>query len=94
MEVCFINLPILKDNDNSYFELLRGVINSVDELSTLEIRKNLDSYTFRLSLSEFIYVGELIKQLNSLHNLLKIRVIYSKSIKSSCVINFKINLVE
>ena len=94
MKVYFIDLPIVKDNDLTYFSILEAVVNSIDELSTLEIRKNTSNYSFRLSLSEPIYISPLIKELNSLHNMMKIRVDFSKSIKSSYILHFKINLVE
>lgn len=91
MDIHLIDLPIIRDNDRAYLYLLESVINSVDELSTLEIRKNPDNYSFRISLSGN-YVASLIKELNTLHNMIKIRVDFSKSIKSSSTLHFKINL--
>jgi len=88
-----IDIPILLDNDRSYLCLLESVINSVDELSSMEVRKNPNNFSFRIALSGN-YIPVLIKELNSLHNMMKIRVDFSKSIKSSSTLHFKINLVK
>lgn len=82
---------ILQDNEMIYFAYLEAVIDSVDELSTLEIIKNTDSYNFRLAPSLPKYTEMLIEELLKFHNLLGIELIFSKSIKTSSTIFFKIN---
>jgi len=93
MKIIKVGFPqILPENDKSYFAILESVINTIDELSTMEIIKCPDSYTFRIAITSPSSLSPLIKSLNQLHNLLSIRVIFSKSIKSSSSISFKIKL--
>lgn len=82
----------MQDNEIAYFAHLEGVISSVDELSTLEITKNPQSYHFRLAASLPKYNNMLLEEILKLHNLFKIRLDLSKSIKSSATIVFEINL--
>jgi DNA-binding phage protein len=83
---------VMQDNEIAYFAHLEGVISSVDELSTLEITKNPQSYHFRLAASLPKYNNMLLEEILKLHNLFKIRLDLSKSIKSSATIVFEINL--
>lgn len=83
---------VLADNEAAYFLHLEGVISSVDELSSLEITKNPDSYHFRLAPSLPKYNEMLLEEILKLHNLFQIRLNLSKSIKSSSTIAFQINL--
>jgi len=84
--------PEIPDNEKEYFSLLQGVIESVDELSSMQISKMNDHYAFRIAPSLPKYNDMLIKELTKLHNLFKIRLDFSKSIKNSGTIAFKINL--
>ena len=83
---------IVQDNELAYFAHLQGVIDSVDELSILEVTKNPSSYHFRLAASLPKYNNMLLEEILKLHNLFKIRLDLSKSIKSSATIVFEINL--
>jgi hypothetical protein len=83
---------VMPDNEVAYFAHLEGVINSVDELSTLEITKNPHSYHFRLAPSLPKYNELLLEEILKLHNIFQIKLNLSKSIKSSGTINFEINL--
>ena len=83
---------VMPDNELAYFAHLEGVINSVDELSTLEITKNPYSYRFRLAPSLPKYNEMLLQEILKLHNIFKIKLNLSKSIKSSATITFEINL--
>ena len=83
---------VLQDNELAYFAHLQGVIDSVDELSTLEIVKNPKSYHFRLAPSLPKYNSPLLKEILKLHNMLNIHLNLSKSIKTSATIVFEINL--
>jgi len=83
---------ILKDNELAYFAHLEGIIDSVDELSSLEITKNPYSYHFRLAPSLPKYNNMLLEEILKLHNMLNIKLNLSKSIKSSATIVFEINL--
>ena len=77
---------ILTDNDENYFQLVMAVIESVDEIASLEVCKMPTSYNFRIIPSMPKYTNTLIQELTKLHNLFKIHMEISKSIKSSSVI--------
>lgn len=81
---------ILTDNDENYFQLVTAVIESVDEIASLEVCKMPTSYNFRIIPSMPKYTNTLIQELTKLHNLFKIHMEISKSIKSSSVIIYKI----
>lgn len=83
---------ILPDNEEVYFQHLIGVVESVDELSTLQISKLKDSYHFRLAPSTPKYNQMLLEELLKLHNVFHLKLDISKSIKSSGTIVFQINL--
>ena len=83
---------ILPDNEEVYFQHLEGVIDSIDELSILEITKGLDSYTFRLVPSLPKYNNMLLEEILKFHNLFQIKLDLSKSIKASATISFQISL--
>ena len=83
---------VMQDNEIAYFAHLEGIISSVDELSTLEITKTPHSYHFRLAASLPMYNEMLLEEILKFHNMFKIRLDLSKSIKSSATITFEINL--
>ena len=83
---------VMRDNDEVFLAHLEGIISSVDELCSLEITKNTDSYKFRIATSLPKYNNMLIEELLKFCNLFHIRIDMSKSIKTSSVITFKINL--
>jgi len=85
---------VMQDNELAYFAHLEGIISSVDELSTLEITKNPNSYHFRLAPSLPMYNELLLEEILKFHNMFKIRLNLSKSIKSSATITFEINLED
>jgi hypothetical protein len=81
---------VIPDNEIAYLGHLEGVISSVDELATLEITRNPESICFRLVPSLPKYNNLLLEEILKLHNLLKIHLDLSKSIKTSSTINFQI----
>jgi hypothetical protein len=83
---------VMSDNELAYFSHIEGVISSVDELAILEITKNPHSYHFRLAPSLPKYNDMLLQELLKFHNLLKIKLLLSKSIKTSGTITFEITL--
>lgn len=85
---------ILLENEKAYFAHLEGVINSVDEYSSLQITKNVKSYLFRLAPSLPKYNNMLLEELLNFHNMFNIRLDISKSIKTSGTIVFKIILED
>ena len=86
------NLNIIPDNEEQYLAQLIGVIESVDELSSLQIDKNASFLAFRLSPSLPKYNTLLLEEILKFNNLLNIRLDLGKSIKSSNTISFRINL--
>lgn len=83
---------VMPDNELAYLAHLQGIIDSVDELSTLEITKNPNSYHFRLAPSLPMYNDMLLEELLKFHNMLQIQLNLSKSIKSSATIVFNISI--
>ncbi len=82
---------ILPDNEEMYFSMVIGAINSVDELSSLQVNNTLKGWQFRLSPSVPKYTTPIIEEILKLHNYLGIHLDISKSIKTSGVISFVIN---
>lgn len=85
---------ILRDNDELFLSHLQGIIESVDELCSLQINKNGDIYYFRIAPSIPLYSNHIIKVITSYLNKLGIRCDFSKSIKSSGSILFKIEITQ
>lgn len=83
---------IIPDNDIIYFNMLFGVIESIDELSSLEVRKLSKCYHFRIAPSTPEYAQPLLKEILTFHNMLGIRLDLSKSIRTSSTIDFEITL--
>tara|TARA_R110000868_G_scaffold14285_16_gene66470 strand:- start:1468 stop:1749 length:282 start_codon:yes stop_codon:yes gene_type:complete len=83
---------VMQDNEIAYFAHLEGIIDSIDELSTLEITKNPNAYHFRLAPSLPKYNEMLLEEILKFHNMFQIRLSLSKSIKSSATITFEIDL--
>ena len=91
MQIIYRFFPeILTDNDENYFQLVSAVIESVDELASLEVCKMPTTYNFRIIPSMPKYTNTLIQELTKLHNLFHLKLDLSKSIKSSSVIIYKI----
>lgn len=83
---------VMLDNEELYFSHLEGIIDSVDELSIMEITKTPHAYLFRLVPSLPKYNPMLLEELLKFHNLFHIKLNLSKSIKTSATINFEITL--
>ena len=85
---------ILSENEMTYFSHLEGVIDSVDELSSMQIVKTSETYNFRIATSHPKYNNVLIEEILKLHNVFKITLDLSKSIKTSGTIVFKIKVIK
>jgi hypothetical protein len=93
MEINKKHFPkVMQDNDEVFLAHLEGVISSVDELCSLGITKLTDSYRFRIACSLPKYNNMVIEEILKFCNMFKIRVDMSKSIKTTSVITFEINL--
>ena len=95
MEINRKHFPkIMQDNDEIFLSHFIAVIESVDELSSLEITKLSDCYKFRIATSLSKYNNMLIEEILKFCNMFKLRINLSKSIKSSSVITFEISLIN
>jgi hypothetical protein len=83
---------VMKHNDEVYFAHLEGIIDSVDELCSMEVIKHPRAYSFRIAPSLPKYTNLLIEELFKFHNMFQIKLNMSKSIKTSAVIAFEITL--
>ena len=83
---------IMTDNDEIYFSHLEGIIDSVDELSSMEVVKHPNHYSFRIAPSLPRYTNMLIEELFKFHNLFQIKLNMSKSIKTNAIISFEITM--
>jgi DNA-binding phage protein len=93
MEVNRKHFPkLMQDNDETFIAHLEGVISSVDELCSLEITKNMDSFKFRIAASLPKYNNMLIEEILKFCNMFRIKLDMSKSITTSSVISFEITL--
>ncbi len=81
-------IGVIPDNEEKYFSMLSAVVESVDELSVMVIQKNPRDYRFQITPSEIYYVSPIIVEVNKLNNLYGLKVIFSKSMKNSCSIDF------
>jgi hypothetical protein len=80
----------MQDNDENFIALLLGMIESIDELCSIEIIKKTNCYSFRIATSVPKYIPMLLDELKKFHNMYRIVIYFSKSIKTSGVINFTI----
>lgn len=93
MKICRVDFPeILPDNEEMYFSLLSGVIESVDELCFLQMTRMNNGYHFRIATSLPKYNGMLLQEILKLNNMFGIKLDLSKSIKSSATLAFDINV--
>ena len=83
---------LMQDNDETFIASLLGIIESVDELCSVEITKKPVSYHFRIAASVPKYNNMLIEEILKFCNMFQLRVDMSKSIKTSSIITFEINL--
>ena len=91
MQIIYRFFPeVVSDNDMNYFNLLKGILESVDELASLEVSKMPESYNFRIIPSMPKYTNMIIQELTKLHNLFHLKMDMSKSIKNTSVIIYRL----
>ena len=83
---------VIPDNDMVYLAHLQGIIDSIDELSSMEITKKPTAYHFRIATSLPKYNDMLIEELLKFHNIFHIKINMNKSIKTSATIAFEITI--
>lgn len=80
------------DNDEIFIDKICGVIESIDELSSVEISKNSFSYHFRVAPSTYPYLEPILQEVLKFVNMFGVKLELSKSMKASLTINFSIDL--
>ena len=95
MKIQKVNFPkILKDNEDTYFRYLEGIIDSVDigacMLCTRRLVEDKDGVTIRISPSEPAAFNNILDEIKKFHTLLSIQVEFSKSMKAGNNITFTI----
>lgn len=84
----------IPDNEQFYFSNLIGYLEAHDEFCSMQIDKLKDSYLFRIAPSHPKYIEHLINALITFHNKIGIKLDFSKSMKTSGTISFKIKMYE
>jgi len=92
MEVLKKGIDIIPDNEDIFIAHLISIIESTDELCSLQISKEKGAYRFRIAPSVPKYIDPLIQEITKFSNLFELKLDFSKSIKTLSVINFSINL--
>lgn len=92
MEVSRRNFPILLDNDEVFIDHLCAVVESVDELCSMEIVKKENSFSFRIAPSTVLYMEPILYEILTFINIFGIHLDLSKSMKINSTINFTIEL--
>ena len=82
------------DNDAAYIGNLVGVVESVDELSSLQIIRTTQSWHFRLAPSIPLYLEPLLHAILKLNTVYGIHLDLSKSMKACSTITFDIPLTN
>ena len=83
---------VMLDNDEVFINQLIGVVDSCDELCSLEIVKVPTAYHFRIAPSIPRYLEPLLHEILNFHNMFGIRLDLGKSMKVSGSINFSIEI--
>ena len=96
MKIQKVNFPkILKDNEETYFRYLEGIIDSVDigtcVICTRKLVEDKDGVSIRISPSEPAAFHTILEEIKRFHTLLGIQVEFSKSMKAGNNICFSIN---
>lgn len=81
---------VMLDNDETFLNHLCAVIESVDELCSVEITKKEKSFHFRIAPSMFKYMEPILYEILTFSNQFGIRLDLSKSMKLSSTVTFNI----
>lgn len=82
----------MRDNDEIFIDKLIGIIDSVDELSSVEITRKEYVYHFRIAPSTPSYIEPLLYEILKFINMFGIKLDLSKSMKASSTVTFDIEL--
>lgn len=83
---------IIPDNEAIFIGKLLGTIESVDEFSCVQISRLSNAIHFRIAPSTPQYNDPLLKEVLNFHNMFGIKLDLSKSIKTTAVLDFSINI--
>jgi len=86
------NFGVISENEMTYLNHFQGLVNSSDELATVEIFKNPNTISCRIACSNPRYTQVVLKQILDFHTLLNIKLNLSKSIRATQTINFDISI--
>jgi hypothetical protein len=93
MKVSRRNFPeIMLDNDETFFAQLIGVVDSVDELASIEIVKTEHSFHVRIAPSIAKYIEPILYEVLKFNNMFGIHLDLSKSMKASSTVTFDIEV--
>jgi len=85
---------IMLDNESAYFAHITAVIDSVDELASMEITRTTHSYHIRIAPSLPKYAQMILKEILKLNTIYGIHLELSKSIRLSSTVDFQIEMPE
>lgn len=92
MRIERLNFPdTIPDNEATYLNYLEGLVESVDIHSDMMIYRKEDGVLVRISPSEPAHFGEILTVIKRFHTMLGIQVDFSKSMKVTSSISYKIN---
>lgn len=95
MEIHRRDFPtILLDNDEVYLNHLCAVVESVDELSSMEITKTGHSLHFRIAPSMSVYMEPILYEILKFNNMFGIHLDLSKSMKASSTVTFDVETLN
>lgn len=94
MEVLRKNFPTLMlDNDQIFIDNLCAVVESVDELSSMEIVKTPFHYHFRIAPSIPKYIEPILQEILQFNNIFGFHLDLGKSMKTSSTVTFNIEIL-
>lgn len=92
MRIYRVNFPaILSENEEAYFRHLEGIISSNDTEAMVEVTRRHDGIAVRIVPSSNRAQVLLLQSVKRMHTLLGLNVEFSKSMRASSNIYFKIN---
>jgi hypothetical protein len=87
------NFPsIISDNEETYFRHLEGIIASLDKYAAISLTRKPEGISVRITPSDYPSLTSILSQVKKVNTLFGIEVEFSKSIKSSNIICYNINI--
>jgi len=93
MEVHRKDFPsITLDNDEVYLTHLCAIVESIDELCSMEITKKEKCMHFRIAPSTYKYMEPILYAVLNFNNMFGIKLDLSKSMKASSTVTFDVEI--